>query len=97
VTYYEQDLTSSVLKQQSFFVVSYGVIENEKLLKNVLSGVENGGFLLTVERQFDLKYRHNEVEFIAKYTDGHKFYILLKKVISFLFFKLILTSVIYKY
>lgn len=96
VTYYEQDLTSSVLKQQSFFVVSSGAIENEKLLNNILSGVANGGFLLSVERQFDLKHRYNEVEFIAKYTDGHNFYILFKKVLNFSNFHQYLMHIIYK-
>lgn len=80
VTYYEQDITSSILVQQAFFVVAYGAIENKKLLNNVLLGVENGGFLLTVENQFDQKFRENGIDVIAKYTDGQNTYILLKKV-----------------
>lgn len=81
VTCYEQDLTNSVLEQQSFFVVANGAIENEKLLNNLLPGVKNDGFLLTVERQFNSNYRHVGLEFIAKYTDGQNIYVLLKKVI----------------
>lgn len=81
LTYYEQDLTCSVLEKQSFFVITNGAIENEKLLNNLLSGVKDGGFLLTVEPNFETKYRQVGVEFIAKYTDGLNTYILLKKVI----------------
>lgn len=82
VTYYEQDLTSSALEKSSFLVVANGTIDNKQLLNNVLSGVKNGGFFLTVERQFDPKFRQVGVDVIAKYSDGEKLYILLKKVIS---------------
>jgi len=81
VNYYEQDLTSSVLDQKSFFVVTKNVIDNEKLLNNVLLGVKDGGFLLTVEQQFNSKFRQVGIEVIAKYTDGQNYYVLLKKVI----------------
>lgn len=82
VTYYEQDLTSSALEKSSFLVVANGTIDNKQQLNNVLSGVKNGGFFLTVERQFDPKFRQVGVDVIAKYSDGEKLYILLKKVIS---------------
>lgn len=85
VTYYEQDLTNSVLERQSFFVVANGAIDNEKLLNNILPGVKNGGFLLTVERQFHSNYRQVGVEFISKYTDGQNNYVLLKKVIIYVY------------
>jgi len=81
VTYYEQDLTSSALKELSFFVVANGAIDNKQLLNNILSGIKNGGFLLTVERQFDSKFRQVGIDVIAKYSDGQNLYILLKKVI----------------
>lgn len=85
VTYYEQDLTNSVLERQSFFVIANGAIENEKLLNNVLPGVKNDGFLLSVERQFRSNYRQVGVEFIAQYTDGQNIYVLLKKVIIYVY------------
>jgi len=81
-TYYEQDLTTSTLENPSFFVLANGAIDNKQLLNNILSGVQNGGFLLTVENQFDSNFRQVGVEVIAKYTDGKNLYILLKKVIS---------------
>lgn len=83
VTYYEQDLSQSVLEKQAFLVVANGAIENTKLLSNVLVGVESGGFLLTVERTFDSTFnlRQSGVDIIAKYTDGQQYYVLLKKVI----------------
>lgn len=84
VTYYEQDLTSSALEKSSFLVVANGAIDNKQLLDNILSGVDNGGFLLTVECQFDSKFRQVGVDVIAKYSDGQNLYILLKKVISFI-------------
>lgn len=80
VNYYVQDVSLSALEKQSFFVVAYGAIENTKLLSNVLVGVENGGFLLTVERAFDSTLRQSGVDVIAKYTDGQQYYVLLKKV-----------------
>lgn len=83
MTYYEQDLTSSTLVQQAYFVIANGVIENKKLLNNVLSGVENGGFLLTVENQFDITFRENGIDIVAKYTDGQNTYVLLKKVMVY--------------
>lgn len=86
VTYYEQDLTSSTLVQEAFFVVANGAIENKKILNNVLFGVENGGFLLTVENQFDQTFRENGIDVIAKYTDGQNTYVLLKKVMSYLYY-----------
>jgi len=82
VAYYEQDLTSSALEKPSFLVVANGAIDNKQLLNNILSGVENGGFLLTVERQFDSQFRQVGLDVIAKYSDGQNLYILLKKVIS---------------
>lgn len=85
MTYYEQDLISSVLEQQVFLVIAYGAIENKKLLENVLFGVVDGGFLLTVESQFDPKFRQVGIDIIAKYSDGKNSYVLLKKVISFLY------------
>nr|WJN62148.1 fatty acid synthase 1 [Rhopalosiphum padi] len=78
-TYYEQDLTTSTLENPSFFVLANGAIDNKQLLNNILSGVQNGGFLLTVENQFDSNFRQVGVEVIAKYTDGKNLYILLKK------------------
>lgn len=81
VTYHGQDLTSSVLEQRAFFVVTYGAIENKRFMENILSGVENGGFLLTVERHFDSKFRQVGLDVVARYTDGHNSYVLLKKVI----------------
>jgi len=83
ITYYEQDLTTSALENQSFFVVANSAIDNKQLLNNILSGVRSGGFLLTVEHQFDSKFRQVGVDVIAKYTDGQNLYILLKKVILF--------------
>jgi hypothetical protein len=80
VNYYEQDVLLSALEKQSFFVVANSVIENTKLLSNVLVGVESGGFLLTVERAFNSTFRQSGVDVIAKYTDGQQYYILLKKV-----------------
>lgn len=82
VTYYEQDLTSSVLDQQTFFVVTNSAIENN-LLDNLLFGVKTGGFLLTVENYFDPKFTHIGVDVVARYSDGQSFYVLLKKVILF--------------
>ncbi|XP_025202473.1 fatty acid synthase-like [Melanaphis sacchari] len=79
ITYYEQDLTSSDLEKQSFFVVANGAIENKQLLNNVLSGVQNGGFLLSIEHQFDSKFRQVGLDVVAKYTDGQNLYILFKK------------------
>jgi len=81
VTYHGQDLTSSVLEQRAFFVVAYGAVENKSFMENILSGVENGGFLLTVERHFDSKFRQVGLDVVARYTDGHNSYVLLKKVI----------------
>lgn len=80
IAYYEQDLTSSALEKPSFLVVTNGAIDNKQLLDNILSGVENRGFLLTVERQFDSKFRQVGVDVISKYSDGQNVYILLKKV-----------------
>lgn len=80
VDYYEQDLTSSILEGHSFFVVVAGAIENADLLKNVLPCVRNGGFLLTVESNFNPKFRHVGLDMIAKYSDGQIYYVLLKKV-----------------
>lgn len=73
------------MEQQAFLVVANGVIENKKLLENVLFGVIDGGFLLTVERQFDPKFRQVGIDIIAKYSDGKNAYVLLKKVVSFLY------------
>jgi len=81
IAYYEQDLTSSAFEKPSFLVVANGAIDNKQLLNNILSGVENRGFLLTVERQFDSKFRQVGVDVVAKYSDGQNVYILLKKVI----------------
>lgn len=83
LTFYEQDLSQSVLEKQAFFVVTNGAIENTKLLSNLLVGVETGGFLLTVERTFESTFRQSGVDVIAKYTDGQQYYVLLKKVISY--------------
>lgn len=66
--------------QQAYFVVAKGAIENKKLLNNVLFGVENEGFLLAIENQFDQTFREIGIDVIAKYTDGQNVYILLKKV-----------------
>ncbi|VVC46315.1 Hypothetical protein CINCED_3A018656 [Cinara cedri] len=77
--FYEQDLTSNKLERQSFFVVATSVVENADLLKNVLSGVQTGGFLLTVESKFDSKFRQVGLDVVAKYSDGQNFYVLLKK------------------
>lgn len=82
ITYYEQDLTTSALVNPSFFVVANSAIDNKQLLNNILSGVQRGGFLLTVEHQFDSKFRQVGVDVIAKYTDGQNLYILLKKNIE---------------
>lgn len=69
------------MEQQAFLVVTNGAIENKKLLENISFGVVNGGFLLTVERQFDPKFRQVGIDIIAKYSDGENAYVLLKKVI----------------
>lgn len=82
VTYHERDLTSNVLEQRAFLVVAYGAVGNERLMENVLFGVERGGFLLTIERNFDPRFRRVGLHVVAKYTDGHESYVLLKKVIS---------------
>lgn len=68
------------MEQQVFFVITNGSIENN-LLDNILSGVQYGGFLLTIERQFDLKFKHIGLDLIAKYSDSQNIYVLLKKVI----------------
>lgn len=80
IAYHEQDLTSSALENPSFLVITNGAIDNKQLLNNILSGVENRGFLLTVERQFDSKFRQVGVDVIARYSDGQNIYVLLKKV-----------------
>ncbi|XP_022181593.1 fatty acid synthase-like [Myzus persicae] len=82
IAYYEQDLTSSALEKPSFLVVANGAIDNKQILNNILSGVENRGFLLTVERQFDSKFRQVGVDVVAKYSDNQNVYILLKKNID---------------
>jgi len=81
VTYYEKEWATSALERPSFLVVANGVVDNKQLLNNILSGVKNGGFLLTVERQFDSKFRQVGLDVIAKYSDGQNLYVLLKKVI----------------
>lgn len=63
-----------------FFVIAKGAIENN-ILTNILSGIQYGGFLLTIERQFDSKFRQIGLDVIAKYTDNQNIYVLLKKVI----------------
>lgn len=91
MTFYEQDITSSNLEQQVFFVIANGAIENN-ILNNILSGVQNGGFLLTIERQFDSKFRQIGLDVIAKYSDGQNVYVLLKKVTITINIIMIITS-----
>lgn len=79
VTCYNQDLTCSVLERPAFFVVANGAVENQNLLNNLLPGVKSEGFLLSVEQ--DLKLKPNGADIVAKYSDGHNYYVLLKKVI----------------
>lgn len=79
--YFEQDIINSSLEQQVFLVIANGAMENDKLLENLLSGIKNGGFLLTVERNFDSKFKRSGLDVVAKYSDGHDIYVLIKKVI----------------
>lgn len=57
-----------------------GAVENADLLRNVLPGVRAGGFLLTVESDWDAKFRQVGLDAVARYTDGRDVYVLLKKV-----------------
>ncbi|XP_050421854.1 fatty acid synthase-like [Adelges cooleyi] len=79
VSYVEKDVTSSAVNEPANFVLAYGAIGNQNAFNNILAGVKDGGFLLTVEHGFDSKFRQIGLDVVAQYSDGHNTFVLLKK------------------